>query len=408
MLTGEAFLAVLAVLTLLAVLAGLAAVGASLIAARARRSGPAAKPPNEAGPLTGPPAGTGDQPTGDELLRLTEAADLGIIHVGRDGRITLANGPAHSLLGRQPGSLLNESPIAAFLDHRVDDLLSQAAGGGSGQLDLPLLGEPQRTLLLHAEGDASGSGKWLVISDVSELRRLRRIRSEFIDNLSHELRTPLTTLRVLAEVLSGEAERTQLPERVRDAIAKIDVETGHLVQMVTELLDLARIEQGETPLRREQVDLGQVVEDAISRLRPYAERQGVPLRAEIPGPPVERTVEGDADRLGQLLLNLLHNAIKFSEPGGEVVTRVTPAGANVRLAVADQGPGIPRRDLERIFERFYKVDRARKRGGASGTGLGLAIARHIAEGHGGRIWAQSEEGKGALFIVELPRPQESA
>jgi two-component system, OmpR family, phosphate regulon sensor histidine kinase PhoR len=402
MLTTEALLLGLAIV------ASVAAIGAALVAAgrgrrlrdtelgrQARTGSDGLSTAADGAPIT-------------ELLHLTEVAALGLIHVGREGRITLANAPAHRFLGRPPGSLIGESPIAAFLDHRVENLLGQAASRGSGQMDLLLPGEPQRTLLLLAERDGAGTGTWLLVTDVSELRRLRRIRTEFIDNLSHELRTPLTTVRVLAEVLSGEAERTELPERVRDSIAKIDVETGHLVQMVTELLDLARIEQGEATLRREPVDLGEVVAETIGRLRPYAERQGVSLRGEAPDSAAERTVDGDAERLGQLLLNLLHNAVKFSDPGSEVVVRVAFGQQAIRLEVQDHGPGIPRRDLERIFERFYKVDRARKRGGPGGTGLGLAIARHIAEAHGGRIWAQSEEGKGALFIVELARPRASA
>jgi len=386
-----------AILLGLAVLASGAAMAMALIAVRRSGRFPERKPAPS--PHQGDLAGRSHA----ELLQLTEVAALGVIHVGRGGRITLANAPAHRFLGRSPGSLVGDSPIAAFLDHRVETLLSQAASRGSGHMDLVLPGEPQRTLLIRAERDAAATGTWLVVSDVSELRRLRRIRTEFIDNLSHELRTPLTTVRVLSEVLSGEAERTELPERVRDSIAKIDIETGHLVQMVTELLDLARIEQGEAPLRRDPVDLDEVVEETLARLRPYAERQGVALRGEVPDPTAERTVEGDAERLGQLLLNLLHNAVKFSEPGSAVTARVVATSSAIRLEVQDQGPGIGRGDLERIFERFYKVDRARKRGGSGGTGLGLAIARHIAEGHGGRIWAESTEGKGALFIVELPR-----
>jgi two-component system phosphate regulon sensor histidine kinase PhoR len=204
--------------------------------------------------------------------------------------------------------------------------------------------------------------------------------------------------------MTMELERTELPPRIHDAITKIDVETGHLAQMVNELLDLSKIEQGEEPLRLEDVDLGVVVERAMERLRLYADRQAVSLNGEMPASAAERSVRGDEERLGQLLLNLLHNAIKFSPTGGEVVVRVEAEPDEIRLEVRDTGVGIPAQELDRIFERFYKVDRARQRG-TGGTGLGLAIARHIAERHGGRIWAESEEGHGSSFVVALPRAQ---
>jgi two-component system, OmpR family, phosphate regulon sensor histidine kinase PhoR len=353
-------------------------------------------------PHSGAPAGLSLDAS--DLLELIEANGLGVLQVAAEGRIISANAAAHRMLERAPSTLVGGSLIGAFLDHRIEGLLERALATGTARLELASDGEPQRTLLIRAVRAGRRDGAWLMAHDVSELRRLRRIRSEFIDNLSHELRTPLTTVRVLAEVLTAEAERQPLPERVSDSIAKIDVETGHLVQMVSELLDLARIEQADSPPRRDQLDLGAVVEESLGRLRPYAERQGVTLQGEAPGPPAERMIEGDAERLGQLLINLLHNAIKFSEPGGQVVARLHAIDGALRLEVEDHGPGIPRRELERIFERFYKLDRARTRGRAGGgTGLGLAIARHIAEAHGGRIWAESEEGAGARFIVELPR-----
>ncbi|HSH22154.1 MAG TPA: HAMP domain-containing sensor histidine kinase, partial [Candidatus Caenarcaniphilales bacterium] len=190
--------------------------------------------------------------------------------------------------------------------------------------------------------------------------------------------------------------------RVRDSIVKIDVETGHLVQMVDELLDLSRIEQGESSLQLGDVDLGAVVDAVLERLGSYAERQGVGLRSEVPPTADARTIRGDRERLGQVVVNLVHNAVKFSNPGGEVVVRVRPGAATLVVEVEDHGVGIPRAELSRIFERFYKVDRARQRG-AGGTGLGLAIARHVVERHGGRIRAESTEGVGSRFIVTLPR-----
>ena len=339
-----------------------------------------------------------------ELLAMADDADLGLLRVDGEGRIELANRRAHQIAGRAAGRLAGLSTMEAFVDHRVDELVREARRHGSAEGELALGGEPQRTLLVRARGEVGDGALWLIVSDISELRRLQRIRTEFLDNLAHELRTPLTNVRLLTETLATEMERTEVPPRIRERIERIDVESGHLAQMVTELLDLARIEQGATTLRRDAVDLGGVAGSALARLRLYAERQGVAVRGEAPGTPAQQTVAGDEARLEQLLVNLLHNAIKFSPAGGKVVVRVVPQPDEVRLEVEDSGPGIPRRELERIFERFYKVDRARTRAGAGGgTGLGLSIARHIVEGHGGRIWAESQEGRGARFQVSLPR-----
>ena len=243
---------------------------------------------------------------------------------------------------------------------------------------------------------------WLVLEDVSELRRLQQIRTEFIDNLSHELRTPLTTVSLLAETLTREAEAAgdAIPRRMRDRIDNIEVETGHLVQMVSELLDLSRIESGGALGALEPVDLGALATSSVGRLRLFAERQRVTLATDV-GAPLP-AVHGDEDRLGQVLINLLHNAVKFSPDGGEVRVSVRAVGDQVEVAVADHGVGIPRAAQARIFERFYKVDRARVRGEAGGTGLGLAIARHIIEQHGGRIWVESTEGIGSTFSFALP------
>ncbi|MEA2547033.1 MAG: two-component system, OmpR family, phosphate regulon sensor histidine kinase PhoR, partial [Chloroflexota bacterium] len=243
--------------------------------------------------------------------------------------------------------------------------------------------------------------------DVSELRRLQQIRAEFVDNLSHELRTPLSTVSLLAETLSREAEAAgdSVPPRMRDRIVKIEVETGHLVQMVNELLDLARIESGGPLVLLDDIDLGRVAAEAAERLRLFAERQGLRLIVDVPaGLPL---VRGDEARLGQVVVNLLHNALKFGSrdeaEGGErgsVVVAVRPVDDEVQVSVEDHGTGISKADQARIFERFYKVDRVRVRGG--GTGLGLAIARHVIGQHGGRIWVESEEGSGSTFTFAVP------
>ena len=206
-------------------------------------------------------------------------------------------------------------------------------------------------------------------------------------------------MRLLTEMLLDDLEREEVSGRVRERVATIDVETGHLVQMVNELLDLSRIEQAATQIRRDEVPLAPLVAESLRRLRTFAERQGVVLIELVPDdlPPVR----GDEERLDQLLMNLLHNAIKFSPDGGVVTVTSDELPDEVVVSVTDQGMGIPRKDQDRVFERFYKVDRARQRG-QGGTGLGLAIARHIAEAHGGRIWLESNEGRGSTFRFTVP------
>jgi two-component system phosphate regulon sensor histidine kinase PhoR len=337
----------------------------------------------------------------DDLAHLADLLGVGIVRVDDDLTVRLANRAAHVFLGRRQGALVGLSAMEAFVDNRIEAVVRSARETGSATGELTLREAIERIALVRARRSPV-AGIWVVMEDITELRRLQRIRAEFIDNLSHELRTPLTTVRLLTETVVNDIEAVELPPRLRDMVQKIDVETGHLVQMVNELLDLSKIEQGTTQLHLDTVDIGAVVEASIERLRLFADRQGVVLRAELPPPGDRPLVRGDEERIGQLLVNLLHNAVKFSVEGGEVILRVRVTASDVVVSVVDRGVGIPKADLERVFERFYKVDRARVRG-KGGTGLGLAIARHIAEGHGGRLSVESEEGRGSTFTVELPR-----
>jgi two-component system, OmpR family, phosphate regulon sensor histidine kinase PhoR len=345
-----------------------------------------------------------------ENARAGEAADQdlfveslgqGVLEVADRLRIVRANTAAHSLLGRAPGTLVGRSLIEAFLDTQAEAVAHSALEAGSATGEIAVAGADGPRLVIRARRTAS-AGLWLILEDVSELRRLQQIRAEFIDNLSHELRTPLTTVSLLAETLTRDADAAgdAVPAKMRDRIGKIEVETGHLVQMVNELLDLSRIESGTALGVVDLLDLGGVAIESTERLRLFAERQGVSLGVEAaPSLPL---VRGDEARLGQVLVNLLHNAVKFSPDGGAVTVTVSATDPEVVVAVADHGVGIPRSSQARIFERFYKVDRARRRGEAGGTGLGLAIARHIIEQHGGRIWVESVEGGGSTFSFALP------
>lgn len=357
-----------------------------------------------AAPAAAAPAGPAVDARGEQLMPADQLG-IGLINVGRTGTVAATNRAADDLLGSRSRGLVGKSMLETFLDHTVEELVATARREGHAAGEYSLSGEPQRTVAVNV-WQADQGAVWIALTDVSELQRLRRIRTEFVDNLSHELRTPLSTVRLLTESLSLEAERTELPPRVRESIAKIDVETGHLVQMVNELLDLAKIEQGDTPLRRDTVDMARVVDETIGRLRVYAERQNVELKIDKGQDAQDAKVLGDEDRLSQVLANLVHNAIKFSPAGAEVLVHVRTEPENVLVEVEDYGPGIPTVDRNRIFERFYKVDRARSRG-RGGTGLGLAIARHIVERHRGHIWVQSEEGRGSKFFVSLPRADQA-
>ncbi len=334
-----------------------------------------------------------------DLAYLADLIGVGIVRLTDDLRIEVANTAAHVFLHREPGSMLGRTAMEAFGDHRIEGLAQEAADRGAAAGEVALRDPDGPTLVIRARRSPI-LGIWLVLEDVAELRRLQRIRAEFIDNLSHELRTPITTIGLLAETLARDADAAGegIPSRMRERIGKLEVETGTIAQMITELLALARIESGERQLHLDDVDLGRLAEETVERLRPFADRQYVRLTTQIaPGLPF---VGGEAAQLGQVFANLIHNAVKFSPPESTVTVTVRSAGDQVEATVVDEGIGIAATDLPRIFERFYKADRSRSAGG--GTGLGLAIARYIVEGHGGHLTAQSEEGSGATFMLTLP------
>jgi two-component system phosphate regulon sensor histidine kinase PhoR len=238
-----------------------------------------------------------------------------------------------------------------------------------------------------------------VLRDISELTRLGRARRDFVANISHELRTPLTAIRLLLDTLTGAppSQQTLTPEQ-RRLLDQISDQTGALTQMTQEISDLAQIESGQLPMRLVSCSLRDAIDGVFARLAPQAQRAQLKLANEAP-----ETLQALADpvQLQRVLLNLVHNAIKFTARGGVTISAAPADTDFVRISVRDTGSGIPSDEVTRIFERFYKVDRAR---GQSGTGLGLAIAKHIVEAHGGRIWAESTLGVGTTFHFTVPSP----
>lgn len=342
---------------------------------------------------------------------LAEISD-GLLILDPAGRVQTINRAAQELFNLSESTSAGRSLIEVLRLHQVVELAETARQ--SGQTQSAILELPGRQLTLQAiaiprrlagadpasAGSPSEStpGVLLLFQNLTRLRRLETVRRDFISNISHELRTPLASLKALTETLQEGA--LEDPPAARRFLSQIETEVDALSQMVTELLELARIESGRVPLQLEPVDPATLLESAVDRLRLQAERAGLQVNLTTGDLPA---ILADPVRLQQVLVNLLHNAIKFTPSGGAIRLHAERFTENpkafVLFSVQDTGAGISAADLTRIFERFFKADRARSSGG---TGLGLAIARHLVEGHGGKLWAESTEGHGSTFFFTVP------
>lgn len=245
----------------------------------------------------------------------------------------------------------------------------------------------------------------VIIEDMAELRRLERMQHDFLANISHELRTPLSSVRLLTETLEDTIDTN--PEKAQEFVEKIETEIQHLTQLVSELLELSRLESGQLPLMIEPIEAEQLVREVMARMWTFAQRYRVKLRTDIQQG--KTRVSADSKLITRVLVNLIHNAIKFTPSGGMVVIGTAPQADQQlqRFFVRDTGIGISQEELPRLFERFYKTDRARSKAGfigsgGGGSGLGLAIARQVVEAHGGRITAESVPDQGSTFTFTLP------
>ncbi|MBI2832787.1 MAG: HAMP domain-containing protein [Chloroflexi bacterium] len=321
----------------------------------------------------------------------------GVIMTDTGGAVVLANPAAEGIFGFKEENARGRSLIEVIRDHEVDGLLKSCLRAGKQQSAQFQAGTGKRFLRVIAMPLPTGkpSGVLLLFQDLTELEHLQTMRREFVGNVSHELMTPLSGIKAIVETLQDSALDDK--EAAKGFLKMVNGEVDRMTQMVRELIELSRIESGKAELRLEPVELNSLIEGVVRQMSVQAERQQVTLSSEFPSGPL--TVSADRERVQQVLINLVHNAIKFTPAGGQVVVSAGREGDSAVVSVSDTGIGISKVDLPRVFERFYKADKARS---GSGTGLGLAIAKHVVQAHGGEIRAQSEEGKGSTFSFKLP------
>jgi len=337
--------------------------------------------------------------TSQERSRLMAAINSSVdavVATDRESTVTFANAAVEDLLGRTPEEIVGRPFVWTMPDAEVIEGLR--ASRERGESSSYVIERPNRQFLRAIITPIVGGGAWsslVVFHDMTDVKRVEQVRRDFVANVSHELRTPLAAIKSVIETLEGGAMDD--PKAAHDFLRRADGEVDRLVQMVEELLELSRIESGELSMTREPVNVGGAVQTAAERLRPQAEKAHVALTvdvaADLPG------VSGDRVSLERAIVNLINNAIKFTPEGGAVRVIARRDSGGVTIEVIDNGAGIEPQDLPRVFERFYKADRARR---AGGTGLGLAVVKHTAEAHGGRVEVESRLGEGSTFRIWLP------
>ncbi len=333
------------------------------------------------------------------LAAVLGALDDGVVALDAEGRLLLANAAARELLELDDNAA--GEPLLDFVRlPAVHEAVGVALHGDLFERDAELPGPVSRSLRVRAAPQPSG-GVLLVLTDRTRVSRLERVRRDFVANVSHELRTPVSVIKASAETLLDDA--IDDAEAARSFVEAIERNADRLGALVADLLDLSRIESGRQVLVRRAVDAVQAVRDAMVSLEPAAVAAGVRFAVEA-DTDATLAVHADAQATEQILVNLVHNALKHSPEGGEVRVRVAGEGDLVRFEILDQGPGIPADQIPRLFERFYRVDVGRARG-QGGTGLGLAITKHLTQAMGGTVDVRvpaGEDGIGTCFWFSLP------
>lgn len=320
-----------------------------------------------------------------ELIRAQVALDslpLGVVLFDHRGVVVIRN--ARNVAGSGHGDVL--------VQEAIDRLVPTALAGRESHTSVELYGPPKKVIQVSAAPLADG-GAIVSVEDISERSRLDAVRTDFVANISHELKTPVGALAVLAEAI---ADETDIDVVQRLSVKMVD-EAHRAATVIDDLLELSRIELGGTAVS-DPVQAADVLGDAVVRSLASAEQRNIHIDLDEPA---SLTVLGDRRQLVSALSNLIDNAVKYSEPGSDVHITAELVDGLVNFSISDHGVGIPSRDLDRIFERFYRVDRARSRE-TGGTGLGLAIVRHVATNHEGDVQVKSAEGEGSTFTLRIP------
>ncbi len=317
---------------------------------------------------------------------ILDALPLGVVVVNSNGREQFRNAAARD------SSVARHEVV--LIDAVIERLARSAVAGEAATEQMELVGPPVRVLVVSAIPSTS-TGAVITVEDITERWRLDQVRTDFVANVSHELKTPVGAISVLAEILEGEIE----DETAKNLVRRMVMESHRMASTIDDLLELSRIQLGGE-MTFSPVDVNEVAAEAIERSRPSAHKNKVSV--QLMRSDSDCTISGDRFQILSAVGNLVDNAIKYSEEEGEVTISVVSQGDVVVINVVDRGIGIPVASLDRIFERFYRVDRARSRD-TGGTGLGLAIVRHVVTNHGGEVNVRSREGEGSTFSLSLPR-----
>jgi two-component system phosphate regulon sensor histidine kinase PhoR len=334
----------------------------------------------------------------DVVGRVFESMREGVMVVDARGRVAMVNPALRDMLLLR-SDIIGKPPLEATGNLEVARALEEAAAGEGVQAGVDVEGLKPRRLLVTAgplPGEAGGLAA--VFVDVTEMQRLETMRRDFVANVSHELRTPLAAVLAATETLQGGA--VDDARSAREFLAIIERNVQRLQRLLEDVLDLSRIEARELRLELEPLELAPAVQHVLGMFSHQAERKQVGLRTEIPA--AIGAVVADRSAFEHVLSNLVDNAVKYCPAGATVTVRAQPQAAQVRVAVADSGPGIDRKHLPRLFERFYRVDSGRSRE-VGGTGLGLSIVKHLVEAMGGSVSVESDLGRGTTFMFTLPR-----